>query len=82
MKQFLIYLCAALAAHPLLQACEQCSSFKGPDFVIKQAAGRYDAAIDSIVLDVSVEAGRATPGRNPSANSTELQFSAMCFPPR
>ncbi len=58
MKQFLIYLCVALAAHPILQACEQCSSFKGPDFVIKQAAGRYDAAIDSIVLDVSVE-GRA-----------------------
>ncbi|MDQ5979694.1 MAG: hypothetical protein QG602_2669 [Verrucomicrobiota bacterium] len=58
MKQFLIYLCVALAAHPILQACEQCSSFNGPDFVIKQAAGRYDAAIDSIVLDVSVE-GRA-----------------------
>ena len=58
MKQFLIYLFAALAAHPLIQACEQCNSFKGPDFVIKQAAGRYDAAIDSIVLDVSVE-GRA-----------------------
>jgi hypothetical protein len=80
MKNFSIYLCAALVAHPIIQACEQCSSFKGPDLVIKRAAARYDAANDSIVLDIYVQ-GRAGETRpNPIGKLDGAPVLGYVFP--
>ena len=54
---------ATLAAFSLLLsasvvACERCGNYAGPDFKIQAASGRYDADLDSVILEIKVE-GRA-----------------------
>ncbi len=55
---------AALATTPLALACESCAAYnKDNDFQIKETTGRYDATLDSIVLEITVggKAGHTQP---------------------
>ncbi|MCF6311134.1 MAG: hypothetical protein L3J39_01665 [Verrucomicrobiales bacterium] len=44
-------------------ACEQCEDLKGPDTKIESTSAKYNAALDSIVLEIKVEglAGKTQP---------------------
>jgi hypothetical protein len=60
----LLSLAVLLAAAPAAQACESCADYnKDADFVIKHASGRYDATLDTLVLEITVDgvAGRTRP---------------------
>ncbi len=55
---------SGLALGSLARACEHCAAYNQDfDFQIKQTSGRYDEALDAIVLEISVQgrAGRTRP---------------------
>ncbi len=62
--QLLMPLAALLSVAPSAQACDKCVAYnKDSDFKVKKAVGRYDAALDTLVLEITVNglAGRTQP---------------------